>query len=208
MAGQRYTPKEKHTILQDVNKRIANGETLKSIALRHRIDRQTIRAWKAAAEAAGGQNLPNIEEECRRRFSTTKTTNTKKKNILRPGPKSRLHHIEEELVQWIIATIQNQGIRVRLDYDDISSKAGQMDEDFSQLSRMARHGIIHRLCVRNSITLPPTTATTTGTTSTTTNGRKHTNNSTDQTKKDRRQEDSVRNVVVVETEMMSEYLRL
>ena len=126
MAQRRFTNREKLQIIRDANSRLANGESLCSIARDYNVQGVQIRNWKA------------------QQLKLVRTKRTKKS--LSRGSKGRLQQYEDKNMLW--ATIQRDA-GIPLVYKHLMIKACKLWSGFQNLSEMQLYHSVRRLCKRN-----------------------------------------------------------
>ncbi len=124
---------EKLTILEQVDQRQKNGESLRSIAQSFGVQPNQIRRWRGKRDE----------------FVRTKKT----KKALTTGRTSSLKHVEADLIQWFL-DLREDG--VGLDYRALCIKAARLDQDFAQKSFRQQYQTIRRLFQANAISVRTT----------------------------------------------------
>ena len=126
MARKQYTHAQKLRIVADADERLAQGESLRSIARFYNIQGVQIRSWK--------------KQEMQ--LALTKRT----KKSLSCGAVGRLHQFEEEIMCWAIF---QRDAGVPLAYRHVMVKAGEVCPEFKTLSHGQQYYTVRRLCQRN-----------------------------------------------------------
>lgn len=124
-----WTCAEKKKILDDFDIRLANGESIRSISSSHGIQPAQYRAWRSKRVAI-----------C--------TARKKNHKAVTRGRGSRIRHLEEELVQWMLA-LREQGIAI--DYKNLVERVAQLDGDFAVLNFRQQYETVRRFCRSNGI---------------------------------------------------------
>ncbi|KAG7359208.1 DDE superfamily endonuclease [Nitzschia inconspicua] len=125
MARKRLTNGQKLQIVRDCEQRLANNESLRSIARSYGVQGVQIRQWRDK------QSL----------LAATKST---KKSTSR-GAKSRLQEYEDEIMTW---AFHQREAGVPLTYKHLVVKAGQVWPEFRKLTDGQQYHTVRRLCQR------------------------------------------------------------
>jgi transposase-like protein len=131
-----WTCAEKKRILEDFDVRLANGESIRSISILHGIQPVQYRRWKSNVVA----------------ISSAKKNH---KSITR-GRSSRIRHLEEELVKWML-DLREQGIAI--DYKFVIERVVQLDGNFAVLSFSQKYATVRRFCRSNCMVIRTATHT-------------------------------------------------
>ncbi|KAG7368805.1 DDE superfamily endonuclease [Nitzschia inconspicua] len=130
MARKRLTNGQKLQIVRDCEQRLANNESLRSIARSYGLQGKQIRNWRDK------QLL----------LANTKST---KKSTSR-GAKGRLQEYEDEIMTW---AFYQRDAGVPLAYKHLVIKAGQVWPEFRNLSESQQYHTVRRLCQRNKFAI-------------------------------------------------------
>jgi hypothetical protein len=127
MARRRLTNGEKLAIVRAADERLANGESLRSIARSFNVQGVQIRKWQA--------KMLQLAQTRRSAKSINK------------GRIGRLNQWEEEIMMW---ALQMRDAGVPLSYRHLVIKASELDAGFNELSQAQKYHSVRRLCLRNS----------------------------------------------------------
>ena len=119
---------EKLAIIVDMERRLQQGESLKSIARIHNVQPVQLRKWK------------------QKKVELSQTLKTKKS--IHPGRTSAIKHLENAIIGWVL-DMRAEG--VPLNYNILVVKACQMDEEFRRKSWNQQYDAIRLLCRANCI---------------------------------------------------------
>jgi DDE superfamily endonuclease len=125
-----WTCAEKKKILDDFAIRLGNGESIRSISILHGIDPAQYRRWNKNKVA----------------ICSAKKTH---KSVTR-GRRSRIRHLEQELVQWMLH-LREQGIAI--DYKFVIERVTELDDDFAVLSSSQQYATVRRFCRSNCMVI-------------------------------------------------------
>ena len=130
MPRKSYTNKQKLAILNEVEKGIAEGQTLRSLARSFGLQPKQLREWKTKKTT-----LANAR-------SGAKSIHT--------GHKSILHEFEEDLLRWFFELReQGMGISVRM----MILKASELKADYRRRSARAKDQSMRRFLARHKIAI-------------------------------------------------------
>ena len=130
MARKYLSNGEKLTILQDLDLRTAQGESLKSVARSYGLDPSQIRKWRAK----------------RLELTQTKT----KAKTLGKGRPSSIKHLEDRIVGWAL-DMRARGVPLK--YRELQVRAARLDPNFAELTMSKQYHQIRRLCAANCLVL-------------------------------------------------------
>ena len=102
---------QKLTILEDLDLRTAQGESLKSVARSYGLDPSQIRKWRAK----------------RLELTQTKT----KAKTLGKGRPSTIKHLEDRIVGWAL-DMRARGVPLK--YRELQVRAARLDPNFAELT--------------------------------------------------------------------------
>lgn len=131
MARKRHTNGQKVKIIADLENRLANGESLKSVARLYGVYPQQLRAWRKVKEKLA-------------------STLSKKKSLNRGRPSS-IKALEDDLIGW---ALEQRELGNPVNYMLLTIKAGQLSEEFRNIEKFAnKYNIIRRLAKQNQLVI-------------------------------------------------------
>ncbi|KAG7344198.1 DDE superfamily endonuclease [Nitzschia inconspicua] len=128
MGRQSINNGHKLTILRDLEERLHNGESLKSVARSHGVDPSQLRKWR--------KNREKLE------------MSSKGNKSLGKGKKSSITHLEELIIGW---AHELREVGIGISYCRLQVRACQVDENFRSKPKVQQYHMIRRLCMSNGL---------------------------------------------------------
>ncbi|KAG7344129.1 DDE superfamily endonuclease [Nitzschia inconspicua] len=128
MGRHRLKNGHKLTILRDLEERLLNRESLKSVARSHGVDPAQLRRWRRDREKLEMSSKGN--------------------KTLGKGRKSSITHLEELIIGW---ALELREVGIGISYSRLQVRACQVDENFRSKPKEQQYHTIRRLCMSNEL---------------------------------------------------------